>query len=103
MANDAALCDRVTDDCRSEEELDPITLHNQALIHMEEDPTTGFRKLNFLLQNPPFPPETFCTVQRCVSCCVHVDHCPLVVSLHGCISHIRARIPLSQATFCCCT
>lgn len=26
---------------------------------MEEDPTGGFRKLNFLLSNPPFPPETF--------------------------------------------
>lgn len=26
---------------------------------MEDDPTTGFRKLNFLLSNPPFPPETF--------------------------------------------
>jgi tetratricopeptide repeat protein 30 len=44
---------------RSEDELDPVTLHNQALMHMEDDPTTGFRKLNFLLQNPPFPPETF--------------------------------------------
>ena len=67
MANDAAWCDRVTDDCRSEEDLGPITLHNQALIHMEEDPTT------------------------------------LVVSVHGCSSHIRARIPLAQATFWCCT
>ena len=44
---------------RLEEELDPVTLHNQALIHMEEDATTGFRKLNFLLANPPFPPDTF--------------------------------------------
>jgi tetratricopeptide repeat protein 30 len=35
---------------RSEEELDPVTLHNQALMYMDEDPTTGFRKLNFLLQ-----------------------------------------------------
>ncbi|RYG52579.1 hypothetical protein EON66_09635 [archaeon] len=26
---------------------------------MDDDPTTGFRKFNFLLQNPPFPPETF--------------------------------------------
>lgn len=31
----------------------------QALLHMEDDPTAGFRKLNFLLSNPPFPPETF--------------------------------------------
>ena len=26
---------------------------------MDDDPTTGFRKLNFLLRNPPFPPPTF--------------------------------------------
>lgn len=26
---------------------------------MEDDATAGFRKLNFLLSNPPFPPETF--------------------------------------------
>lgn len=44
---------------RSEDELDPVTLHNQALMNMEEDPSSGFRKLNFLLQNPPFPAETF--------------------------------------------
>jgi tetratricopeptide repeat protein 30 len=31
----------------------------QALMHMETAPTDGFRKLNFLLSNPPFPPETF--------------------------------------------
>ena len=36
-----------------------MTLHNSALISMDEDPTGGFRKLNFLLQNPPAPPETF--------------------------------------------
>ena len=36
---------------RSEQEVDPVTLHNQALMNMEQDPTTGFRKLNFLLQN----------------------------------------------------
>ena len=44
---------------RSEEELDPVTLHNSALVNMEADPTNGFKKLNYLLQNPPFPPETF--------------------------------------------
>ncbi|KPA80272.1 hypothetical protein ABB37_04569 [Leptomonas pyrrhocoris] len=44
---------------RSDEELDPVTLHNTALINMNEDPTSGFKKFNFLLQNPPFPPETF--------------------------------------------
>ena len=44
---------------RREHELDAVTLHNQALIGMEEDPNNGFHKLNFLLSNPPFPPETF--------------------------------------------
>ncbi|KAJ3291276.1 Tetratricopeptide repeat protein 30A [Blyttiomyces sp. JEL0837] len=44
---------------RLEQELDPVTLHNQALMNMEEDPTGGFEKLNFLLQQPPTPPEAF--------------------------------------------
>lgn len=42
---------------RNEEELDPVTLHNSALMNMEEDPTTGFEKLTFLLQQSPCPPE----------------------------------------------
>jgi tetratricopeptide repeat protein 30 len=42
---------------REEEELDPITLHNSALVNMDDDPTTGFEKLNFLLQQTPCPPE----------------------------------------------
>ncbi|CEL94681.1 unnamed protein product [Vitrella brassicaformis CCMP3155] len=44
---------------RAEDELDPVSLHNQALMNMDSNPTGGFKKLNFLLQNPPFPPETF--------------------------------------------
>ncbi|KAJ1513294.1 Tetratricopeptide repeat protein 30A [Coelomomyces lativittatus] len=44
---------------RLEEELDPVTLHNQALVHMDMDPTSGFEKLIFLLQQSPCPPETF--------------------------------------------
>ncbi|CAN2389689.1 Tetratricopeptide repeat protein [Pristimantis euphronides] len=44
---------------RSEEELDPVTLHNQALMNMEAKATEGFEKLQFLLQQNPFPPETF--------------------------------------------
>ncbi|KAF7991521.1 hypothetical protein HCN44_008892 [Aphidius gifuensis] len=44
---------------RSEEELDAVTLHNQALINMDTKPSEGFEKLQFLLQNEPFPPETF--------------------------------------------
>ncbi|XP_067137146.1 intraflagellar transport protein 70A [Centruroides vittatus] len=44
---------------RSEEELDAVTLHNQALMNMETQPTEGFEKLQFLIQQNPFPPETF--------------------------------------------
>merc|ERR1719460_3635555 len=43
---------------RSENEYDAVTLHNQALMHMDSNATEGFRKLNYLLQHPPFPPET---------------------------------------------
>ncbi|XP_018016574.1 tetratricopeptide repeat protein 30A [Hyalella azteca] len=44
---------------RSEEELDAVTLHNQALMNMDAKPTEGFEKLQFLLGQNPFPPETF--------------------------------------------
>ncbi len=44
---------------RSEQELDAVSLHNQALMNMETNPTSGFEKLQFLLQQNPFPPETF--------------------------------------------
>merc|ERR1719221_2521701 len=44
---------------RDESELDAVTLHNQALMEMDEKPTEGFRKLNFLLHQHPSPPETF--------------------------------------------
>ncbi|CCI41919.1 unnamed protein product [Albugo candida] len=44
---------------RSEEELDPVSLHNVGLMNMDVDPNGGLKKLNFLLQNPPFPVETF--------------------------------------------
>uniref|UniRef100_A0A3Q3XPA5 Tetratricopeptide repeat protein 30 n=1 Tax=Mola mola TaxID=94237 RepID=A0A3Q3XPA5_MOLML len=44
---------------RSEEELDPVTLHNEALLNMDTKPSEGFEKLAFLLQQPSFPPVTF--------------------------------------------
>ena len=47
---------------RKEEELDPVTLMNNALIFFDNDPSNSFKKLNFLLANPPFPPETFCNL-----------------------------------------
>lgn len=44
---------------RTDEELDLVTLHNQALVNMEARPSEGFEKLAFLLQQDPFPPVTF--------------------------------------------
>ena len=47
---------------RTEDEWDPVTLMNFALMNIDNDPTGGFKKLNYLLHNPPFPPETFCNL-----------------------------------------
>lgn len=55
-----AACEALTDmPPRGEEELDAVSLHNQALMNMDTDATQGFEKLQFLLQQNPFPPETF--------------------------------------------
>lgn len=60
MKNHEATKEAITDmPPRAEHELDPVTLHNTALMNMDTDPTGGFKKLNFLLSNPPYPPETF--------------------------------------------
>lgn len=50
---------------RSDEELDPVTLHNTALMHIDSNPTEGFKKFQWLLQNPPYPPETFQNLLLC--------------------------------------
>ncbi|TPX34411.1 hypothetical protein SeMB42_g07337 [Synchytrium endobioticum] len=45
---------------RQEHDLDAITLHNLALTHMEADPTGGFEKMTFLINNAmACPPEAF--------------------------------------------
>ena len=44
---------------RREDELDAVTLHNQALVYADDDPTAAFKKLTYLIANPPYPPETF--------------------------------------------
>ncbi|EAY23081.1 TPR Domain containing protein [Trichomonas vaginalis G3] len=44
---------------RNEEELDPVTLHNTAIVNMDDDPTSAFTKLSFLLNQDITPPETF--------------------------------------------
>jgi len=60
MKNNEAAKDALDDmPPRDESELDVVTLHSQALMEMDEKPTEGFRKLNFLLHQHPSPPETF--------------------------------------------
>lgn len=60
MKNQEAARDALNDmPPRDESELDAVTLHNQALTEMDDKPTEGFRKLNFLLHQHPSPPETF--------------------------------------------
>lgn len=58
--NMAAAQEALTDmPPRSEEELDAVTLHNSALMSIDIDPAEGFEKLQFLIQQNPFPHETF--------------------------------------------
>ncbi|KAL7061792.1 hypothetical protein AAHC03_0241 [Spirometra sp. Aus1] len=60
LSNFQAACEALTDmPPRSEEELDHISLHNQALMNMDSNPAGGFHKLQFLLQQETFPRETF--------------------------------------------
>eukprot|EP00736_Rhodelphis_marinus_P012822 Rmarinus@m.23782 len=47
---------------RAEEELDACTLHNQAILNMDSNATGGFKKLKYLIDNPPFPNEAFCNL-----------------------------------------
>lgn len=44
---------------RAESELDQITLHNIAIMNMDEEPSAGFEKLQYLIQQNSFPFETF--------------------------------------------
>ncbi len=44
---------------RSEGELDAVTLHNIALMHMDDNPNEHLPKLNFLLTAPSSPATTF--------------------------------------------
>ena len=48
---------------RPEEDLDAVTLQNLAIMRdIGTDISSTFRKLQFLLSNPPFPPETFANI-----------------------------------------
>lgn len=49
----AELCE-----LQNNENLDTLTIHNDAIINIKEDPSIGIQKLEFLLSNQPFPPET---------------------------------------------
>jgi tetratricopeptide repeat protein 30 len=60
LKNNAAAAEALADmPPRSESELDPVTLHNLALVHMGSAPGAGFKKLNYLISSGSFPPEAF--------------------------------------------
>lgn len=88
---------------RLEEELDPVTLHNQALVQMAEAPAAGFRKLRFLLAHPPCPPETLgnllllqCRHQRYdVAAAILRAHAPVAYRL---LAPVRACVPACLST-----
>lgn len=56
---------------RPEEELDPITLHNQAVLSVHAEPSESFEKLHFLIEENMAPNETF---QNLVLAYFHHDH-----------------------------
>ena len=58
---------------------------------MDEDPSTGFRKLNFLLSNPPFPPETFGNLFLCF-----LFICPLFFSFFSSPFVFSSSFPLAS-------
>ena len=43
---------------RNNGNLDSVVIHNDAIIHNEDDPSVGMQKLSYLLSDTPFPPET---------------------------------------------
>lgn len=44
---------------RNEEELDAISLHNNAILNVKKTPVETLKKLRYLLDQDSFPPETF--------------------------------------------
>ena len=40
------------------ENLDTVTIHNDAILHLDDDPIIVSQKLEFLLSNESFPPES---------------------------------------------
>ena len=60
LGNMDAAAEALTDmPPRQEDELDPVTLHNSALVNMLAVPTEGFEKLQYLLSTGTAPPVTF--------------------------------------------
>ena len=60
LGNMDAAAEALTDmPPRQEDELDPVTLHNSALVNMAQTPTDGFEKLQYLLSTGTAPPVTF--------------------------------------------
>lgn len=59
MTDDAAKEALLDMPPRKEEELDPVTLQNQAIMNSETDPSGAFERLSFLLSQTPCPPEAF--------------------------------------------
>jgi len=44
---------------RVDKDLDPVTVHNQALYQLNQQPAESATKLQFLLNSRSFPDETF--------------------------------------------
>jgi tetratricopeptide repeat protein 30 len=80
---------------RSEGELDAVTLHNMALIHMDDNPNEHLPKLNFLLTSPACPPPTFSNLLLlyCKYGYYHVAADVLAENAHLTYTHLDPVIP----------
>lgn len=68
---------------------------------MDADPSTGFAKLNFLIANPPCPPETFgnLLLLYCKYACYALAADIMAEYTH---LHEAALSQVSQSQFVCC-
>ena len=80
---------------RSEHEIDSITLHNLGIMNMDENPSGGFEKLQFLIQRERFPQETFANL-----CLLYIkyEYYDLVADVLAQNAHLTYRYltPVSQ-------
>ncbi|XP_022693559.1 tetratricopeptide repeat protein 30A2-like isoform X3 [Varroa jacobsoni] len=73
---------------RAQQDIDAVSLHNQALIQLESSPSSSFDKLHFLVEQGSGPAEAFANLV--LVCCrfEHYDLAADVLAEHADIAHL---------------